>query len=98
MQENVTARGTGSSVAIVSRLQVDDWDLISGRVRNSYRARFESFTAVKTEFVVFGVIVPRSVVIGYHLFNPEDGGSTILREVVSNHLTTQHNNPENHKF
>jgi hypothetical protein len=30
--------------------------------------------------------------------NPEDGGSTASETLVSNHLTTRRNNPENKEF
>jgi hypothetical protein len=60
-----------------------------------HHVRFETFMALKIEFVVFWVVVPCSMVIGCC----EDGGSTVLwKMLVSNHHTAWCRNPENHKF
>jgi hypothetical protein len=59
---------------------------------------------VKIEFSVFLVVKPCSVVVGYQRFG-RPVTSTLTMEaarsyetVASNHHTTQHNNPDNHKF
>jgi hypothetical protein len=50
-------------------------------------ASFEAFTAVMVQVVVFWVMTPCSVVVGYQRFRVEDGGSKDLRSV---HIIPQH--------
>jgi hypothetical protein len=63
---------------------------------NKSDARFESFMVVKIQVKVICVIMPCSIVAGYHHFggpwclHPEDGGSKIFQNVN----TTQHHIPE----
>jgi len=61
---------------------------------------------VKIDFVVFWVVVPCNVVVGYHLFGGLKYFSSALKmeatwssdTLVSTHHTTWHDNPENHEF
>jgi hypothetical protein len=49
------------------------------------------FTATKIHFAAFWVVAPCSDVVKYH---PEDGGSSVLRNVLPYHVTTRCHEPE----
>jgi len=47
--------------------------------------RFEVFMAVKIEFVVFGVLVPCSMVVGYHCFRSSQKITNSMLQIIHLH-------------
>jgi hypothetical protein len=67
-------------------------DFIKGGI---FLMSFEVFSAMEMHVVVFWVMTPCDVVVGYH---PEDVGSVALRNFGFNHNVTRGHSPENLDF